>query len=122
MDILNWLNIKRQQLIKTEVNDAKTDLVVLGAEVPFTQRADGYQTYAMSVEDFGKTFAEKLETTLFAYPYNYVVTPVMQETPNTISGPSFFFGNQINLKSYKISGKIAVGTNFQLWYIGTISI
>ena len=47
MDILNWLSIKRQQLIKTTPNDAKADLLVLGAEVPFTQRGDGYQTYGM---------------------------------------------------------------------------
>ena len=121
MDILNWLSIKRQQLIKTEVNDAKTDLVVLGAEVPFTQRGDGYQTYAMTVEDFGKTFAQHLETTLFAYPFNFVVIPVMTEGMDTITGKNFFFGNTVNLKSYKISGKVAVGTNFQLWPIGTIS-
>jgi hypothetical protein len=47
MDILNWLYIKRQQLIRTEANNASTDLLVLGAEVPFTTRDDGYQSYAM---------------------------------------------------------------------------
>ena len=51
MDILNWLFIKKQQLIKTTPNNVKTDLVVLGAEVPFTQRGDGYQTYAMTLND-----------------------------------------------------------------------
>jgi hypothetical protein len=52
MDILNWLYIRKQQLIKTEVNDASTDLLVLGADVPFTTRGDGYQTYGMTVNDF----------------------------------------------------------------------
>jgi hypothetical protein len=47
MDILNWLYIKRQQLIRTEANNASTDLLVLGAEVPFKTRDDGYQSYAM---------------------------------------------------------------------------
>jgi len=47
MDILNWLYIKRQQLIRTEANNPSTDLLVLGAEVPFTTRDDGYQSYAM---------------------------------------------------------------------------
>jgi hypothetical protein len=47
MDILNWLYIRKQQLIKTEANNASTDLLVLGAEVPFTTRDDGYQSYAM---------------------------------------------------------------------------
>ena len=51
MDILNWLYLKKQQLIKKTANDAKTDLVVLGAEVPFTKRDDGYQDYAMTLAD-----------------------------------------------------------------------
>jgi hypothetical protein len=51
MDILNWLYIKRQQLIKTTANNAQTDLIVLGAEVPFTTRDDGYQSYAMPLAD-----------------------------------------------------------------------
>lgn len=121
MDILNWLYIKSQQLIKTKANNPSTDLIVLGAEVPFNKRNDGYQTYAMTVEDFGKTFAQQLDSTLFAYPFNYVMVPVMNESADTITGTNFFFGNKVSLKSYKISGKIAVGTNFQLWPIGTIS-
>jgi hypothetical protein len=52
MTILNWLYLKKQQLIKTEVNDAATDLILLGAQVPFTTRDDGYQDYAMTVQDF----------------------------------------------------------------------
>jgi len=51
MDILNWLYLKKQQLIKKTANDAKTDLIVLGAEVPFTKRDDGYQSYAMTLAD-----------------------------------------------------------------------
>jgi hypothetical protein len=51
MTILNWLYWKKQQLIKTKANDAKTDLIVLGAEVPFTKRDDGYQDYAMTLAD-----------------------------------------------------------------------
>jgi hypothetical protein len=51
MTILNWLYLKSQQLIKTKANDAKTDLIVLGAEVPFTKRDDGYQSYAMTLAD-----------------------------------------------------------------------
>jgi hypothetical protein len=51
MTILNWLYWKKQQLIKTEANNADTDLIVLGAEVPFTTRDDGYQDYAMTLKD-----------------------------------------------------------------------
>ena len=51
MTILNWLYWKKQQLIKTEANNADTDLIVLGAEVPFTKRDDGYQDYAMPLKN-----------------------------------------------------------------------
>jgi len=51
MTILNWLYWKKQQLIKTKANNAETDLIVLGAEVPFTTRDDGYQDYAMPLKD-----------------------------------------------------------------------
>ena len=52
MDILNWLYLRKEQLIKTTVNNPTTDLLVLGAEVPITKRGDGYQSYAMTVQDF----------------------------------------------------------------------
>jgi hypothetical protein len=51
MTILNWLYLKKQQLIRREANNADTDLIVLGAEVPFTTRDDGYQDYAMTLKD-----------------------------------------------------------------------
>jgi hypothetical protein len=51
MTILNWLYLKKQQLIKTKANNAETDLIVLGAEVPFTTRDDGYQDYAMPLKN-----------------------------------------------------------------------
>ena len=51
MDILNWLHIKKQQLIRTTLDSPK-DLVVLGADVSFQKRGDKYQSYAMPAEDF----------------------------------------------------------------------
>lgn len=51
MDILNFLYLKRQNLIKTVANDPSTDLLILGAEVPFTKKGDGYETYALSLAD-----------------------------------------------------------------------
>ena len=50
MTILNWLYWKKEQLIKTTVNNAATDLLVLGAKVPFTTRGDGYQDYANNLD------------------------------------------------------------------------
>lgn len=52
MDILNWLHIKKQQLIRTNL-DSPQDLVVLGADVSFQKRGDKYQSYAIPANDFG---------------------------------------------------------------------
>jgi hypothetical protein len=51
MDILNWLGIKKQDLIRTTL-DSPQDLLVLGADVSFQKRGDKYQSYAMPAEDF----------------------------------------------------------------------
>lgn len=51
MDILNWLYIKTSNLIRTEANDAETDLIAVGANVGFQKRDDQYQTYGMTMKD-----------------------------------------------------------------------
>ena len=51
MDILNWIYLKREQLIRTKANNPDTDLVALGANVGFNKRDDLYQTYAMPLKD-----------------------------------------------------------------------
>jgi len=51
MDILNWLYLKKEQLIRTKANNPDTDLVALGANVGFNKRDDQYQTYAMPLKD-----------------------------------------------------------------------
>lgn len=51
MDILNWLHIKKQQLIRTTL-DSPQDLLVLGADVSFQKRGDKYQSYAIPADDF----------------------------------------------------------------------
>ena len=51
MDILNWLYIKKQNLIRTTL-DSPQDLLVFGADVSFQKRGDKYQSYAMPAEDF----------------------------------------------------------------------
>lgn len=51
MDILNWLRIKKENLIRTTLDSPK-DLLVFGADVSFQKRGDKYQSYAMPAEDF----------------------------------------------------------------------
>lgn len=70
MDILNWLYIKSQQLIRTKANDPNTDLVALGANVGFNKRDDQYQTYGMPLSaavqsgNIGNTAHYELDMTI----------------------------------------------------------
>jgi hypothetical protein len=51
MDILNWLRIKKENLIRSTL-DSPQDLLVLGADVSFQKRGDKYQSYAIPAQDF----------------------------------------------------------------------
>lgn len=51
MDILNWLYLRKEQLIRTTANNPTTDLVAIGADVTFAKRDDKYKTYAMPIKD-----------------------------------------------------------------------
>lgn len=52
MDILNWVYLLKNKLVKKTVQDPKQDLVILGNNVSYTKRGDKYQSYGMTVEDF----------------------------------------------------------------------
>jgi hypothetical protein len=78
MDILNWIYLRTNRLIKTTVNNPK-DLVVLGADVTFVKRGDKYQTYAMTVSDlFNST--DVTNTGYYTIDMNTVVTPIVDVT------------------------------------------
>ena len=126
MTILNWLFWKKQQLIKTEANNADTDLVVLGAEVPFTKRDDGYQDYAMSLKDAVKSgcVANNTYKAGIYDVFPWVIEPSMLPTCTKIEdypvAPTFFAAN---LVGYKVGGSTFVNNdNFVVEYIGTIEI
>lgn len=52
MDILNWVYLLKNKLVKTTVQDPTQDLVILGGNVTYAKRGDKYQSYGMTVEDF----------------------------------------------------------------------
>ena len=62
MDILNWLYIKKQQLIRT-TPDSTSDLVVLGADATFANRGDEYKSYAMPLENFAPALYDTANVT-----------------------------------------------------------
>jgi hypothetical protein len=125
MDILNWLNIRRQRLIKTTVNNPDTDLVVLGAEVPFTTRDDGYQTYAMAVKDFADQIRcnDTLNTGIFDnYPFAIGYPVLLKTCTQVIDTPAFPTALAVNLQGWKVSGSVTINeaTNSDIIYLGTV--
>ena len=80
MDILNWLRIKKENLIRTTL-DSPQDLLVLGADVSFQKRGDKYQSYAMPTKDFIQ--AGNIANTAH---YELDITATSVVTVNTIRG------------------------------------
>jgi hypothetical protein len=113
-NLTNLFNLITGRMVKTKAEPS--DLIVLGTRD--SRYGGGYKPTVITVKQL---LGNSIQTDLFAFPFNYVVAPIMQETYNKLSGPSFFFGNTINNKSYTISGIISVQTNANFWYIGTIS-
>ena len=60
MDILNWVYLLKNKLVKTTVQDPTQDLVILGGNVTYAKRGDKYQSYGMTVEDFINSTATTL--------------------------------------------------------------
>jgi hypothetical protein len=56
MDIVNWVYLKKAELIRQNLSDP-TDLVLLGADVTFDKRGDKYLSYAMTTADFADAIA-----------------------------------------------------------------
>ena len=60
MDILNWVYLLKNKLVKTTVQDPEKDLLVLGNNVSWVKRGDKYQSYGMTVQDFATYVNESL--------------------------------------------------------------
>jgi hypothetical protein len=126
MDILNWLFIKRQKLIKTKANNADTDIVALGAQVPFTTRGDGYQTYAMPLKDAvaaGCMASNTYKAGIYDV-FPWIIEPSMLPTCTKIEDyPVFPTSYPFNLVGYKVGASTFVNNdNNVVEYIGTVEI
>lgn len=126
MDILNWLYMKTAGLVKTQANDAATDLVALGAEVPFTTRGDGYQTYSMTLADAvhaGCAENNTLRTGIFdIFPFAIGLPVMLKTCTRVIDTPAFPTFLAVNLQGYKISGSLVLtaGSSSDVVYLGTV--
>ena len=61
MDILNWVYLLKNKLVKTTVQNPEKDLVVLGNNVSWVKRGDKYQSYGMTVQDFATYVNESVD-------------------------------------------------------------
>jgi hypothetical protein len=126
MDILNWIYLRTNRLIKTKANNPKTDLVALGADVTFARRGDSYQTYAMTLADAvhaGCVENNTLKTGIFD-DFPFPVTPVMLPTCTRVEDtPAFPTFLAVNLQGYKVSGAIELfGSDSYSEYLGSVEI
>jgi len=60
MDILNWVYLLKNKLVKKTVQDPEKDLVILGNNVSYVKRGDKYQSYGMTVKDFAEYVNESI--------------------------------------------------------------
>ena len=67
MDILNWVYLLKNKLVKTTVQDPTQDLVILGGNVTYAKRGDKYQSYGMTVQDFATSIGTEINSEM-----NYV--------------------------------------------------
>lgn len=102
MDILNWLRIKKQQLIRTTL-DSPQDLVVLGADVSFEKRGDKYQSYAMPAEDF-LALARPYKVYTALMTQGGTNPPVATVLENTLGGNITWSYNDVGFYSATLTG------------------
>lgn len=60
MDIINWVYLLKNKLVKRTVQNPEQDLLVIGNKVSYVKRGDKYQSYGMTVQDFAAYVNESL--------------------------------------------------------------
>jgi len=69
MDILNFLFLRKHDLVRSEASNASTDLLVLGAQVAQSKRDDQYQTYGLPLAN-AVVSADKANTEFYILDLN----------------------------------------------------
>lgn len=126
MDILNWLYLRKEQLIRTKANNPETDLVAIGADATFAKRDDRYKTYAMPIKDF--SVAGDVANT-GSYELDLDVTNVVTVTtqkgiidivgmglPGNIPGPSYVTPELIYINNSELDLTVANRENIYIQY------
>jgi hypothetical protein len=120
MDILNWVYLLKNKLVKTTVQDPTQDLVILGNNVSYAKRGDKYQSYGMTVEDFAASIVPAPGTQM-----NYVTGILDPEAESDfIQLPDTIVSGSDTYNTYKLGGIVnfdAPGQSSYSYLIGVIS-
>jgi hypothetical protein len=120
MDILNWVYLLKNKLVKTTVQDPTQDLVILGSKVTYVKRGDKYQSYGMTVEDFAASIVPAPGTQM-----NYVTGILDPEAESDfIQLPDTIVSGGDTYNTYKLGGIVyfnGIGVSSYSYLIGVIS-
>jgi hypothetical protein len=120
MDILNWVYLLKNKLVKTTVQDPTQDLVILGNNVTYAKRGDKYQSYGMTVEDFAASIVPAPGTQM-----NYVTGILDPEAESDfIQLPGTITSGPLLYNTYKLGGIVnfnGIGQSSYSYLIGVIS-
>ena len=118
MDILNWVYLLKNKLVKTTVQDPTQDLVILGNNVTYAKRGDKYQSYGMTVEDFAAYLAGAQMNYVTGILYPAAESDFIQLS-DTITTDDLILYN-----TYKLGGIVnfnGIGVSSYAYLIGVIS-
>jgi hypothetical protein len=85
MDILNFIYLKENELIKPTINNVNEDIIPLGAYLGPIKRGDSYLTYGMTIQDFANAISGFLPVNNTGF-VTQTGSSVNQVTLNTLSG------------------------------------
>lgn len=89
MDILNFLFLRKHDLVRSEASNASTDLLVLGAQVAQSRRDDQYQTYGLPLAN-AVVSADKANTGYYVLDFTSSLIADVITQKGVIEFPTFF--------------------------------
>lgn len=85
MDILNFIYLKENELIKPTINNVNEDIIPLGAYLGPIKKGDSYLTYGMTIQDFANAISGFLPVNNTGF-VTQTGSSGNQVTLNTLSG------------------------------------
>lgn len=125
MDILNWLYMVKNKLVKTTVQDPAKDLVALATNATYAKRGDKYQTYTVPLADAVKDACVEnntLTTGVYQYWPFLIGYPVISKTCQKIKSTYTEYNYPESYDTWRITGTVLIAgeTYTDVIYLGTL--